>query len=101
MLDTVFVIGDKSEPSLLNRTRRPVPVCPVPAIPAEEFRVRATSHRPRPALDSPNQAMGAKATAANEAELRAIWETIVGQVVDGTGLALGVELDSPRQLAET
>ena len=42
----------------------------------------------------PNLAMGAKATAASAAEIRALWEEIVGQVLKD-GLALGVHLDPP------
>jgi hypothetical protein len=64
----------------------------------------ATFARPAVDLDrrwiNPNLAMGAKATLATQAQLRTIWHTIVDQVVDVAGLALGIELDPPRQLVE-
>jgi hypothetical protein len=47
----------------------------------------------------PNLAMGAKATLATEADLRAIWHTIVDQV-GVAGLALGIELEPPRPLGD-
>ena len=43
---------------------------------------------------NPNLAMGAKATAATEAEIRELWQEIVSQV-DEQGLAFGVRLDPP------
>ena len=49
----------------------------------------------------PNLAMGAKATVATEAELRTVWQTIVGQTVDVAGLALGIELEPPHRLVGT
>jgi len=42
----------------------------------------------------PNLAMGTKATPVSAAEIRELWEEIVGQV-DEAGLALGVRLDPP------
>ena len=48
----------------------------------------------------PNLAMGAKATVATEAQLHSIWDAIVGQVVDTAGLALGIELEPPRERAK-
>jgi hypothetical protein len=139
VLDTVFVIGDKSElftgPSAASldyddwvqavvfeplghvprdkvfrlyqgRMYDEAPGGPFSFVPCRPYRPRSSAFA-RPVIDldrrwiAPNLAMGAKAMAATEAELRAIWETIVGLVVDGAGLALGIELDSPRQLAET
>jgi hypothetical protein len=45
----------------------------------------------------PNLAIGARATPASPIELRHAWESIVNQVADKPGLALGVRLDAPPQ----
>ena len=69
----------------------------VPSLPC----VAGASAFPRPPIHldrhwiEPNLAMGAKPTPASRAELSALWDQIVHQVVDVAGLALGVHLDAP------
>lgn len=61
----------------------------------------------RPVLDlgsrwiSPNLAMGAKVTPADASELAGLWQDIVRQVIDRSGLRLAVEINQPeRRMAD-
>lgn len=87
-----------------GRLFKEAPSEPFSFVPCRPYVAGASAFpRPRVRLSrrwiEPNLAMGAKATSATPAEIRELWETIVEQVTDA-GLALGVQLDAPNQLAD-
>ena len=82
-----------------GRTYSENPEGPYSFVPCRPYEVgKAAFPRPAIRLDrrwlEPNLAMGAKATLATDAELRALWEEVVRQV-GAVGLSLGVELAPP------
>jgi hypothetical protein len=89
-----------------GRSYPEAPAGPFSFVPCRPYRGRGTSAFARPALRlprrwiEPNLAMGAKATPASPADIRELWNEIVGQVVDNAGLALGVRLDAPPHADE-
>jgi hypothetical protein len=84
----------------LGRTYEEAPEGPFSFVPCRPYHLHHAGFA-RLAIDlgprwiNRNLAMGAKATAASEREIRNLWDAVVHQVVDGPGLALGVHLDVP------
>ena len=89
-----------------GRSNREAPSGPFSFVPCRPYGVGEYAF-PRPGLRlperwiTPNLRQGAKATRASQSELRELWDEVIDQVVDKAGLALGVQLDAPPQVAVT
>jgi hypothetical protein len=97
--------GPATENFRLYRGRRPddAPDGPFSFVPCRPFAAaRVTFPRPAVRLSrrwiEPNLAMGAKATPATDAEIRSLWDDVVGQVIEA-GLGLAVHLEPPPRAA--
>lgn len=88
-----------------GRSYEDAPAGPFSFVPCRPFVGRPPTF-PRPSMRlpsrwmTPNLAQGAKASPASKEELEDLWQELVAQTVELPGLAMGVRLDPPRQLAE-
>ena len=88
-----------------GRSYREAPSGPFSFVPCLPYGVGEYAF-PRPGLRlssrwiTPDLRQSAKATPASQSELRELWEQIIDQAVDRTGLAMGIQLDAPPQAGD-